>query len=189
MFYMPTQSAIAAEQGGCFMPLLREHQPAPCELVVRAAVAASLPSFWGRRCWWCFWAVQIAYSSHAHDATMGGLQETADDARYCVHGAGCPELRWHRRRPWSCADTILLFQCGEFYEMFHADAILASGVLGITLTRRQSRGATAEIPMCGVPIFASATHIARLVRAGHKVALCDQVEVSMPLVPCFCFSA
>ena len=93
MFYMPTQSAIAAEQGGCFMPLLREHQPAPCELVVRAAVAASLPSFWGRRCWWCFWAVQIAYSSHAHDATMGGLQETADDARYCVHGACRPELR------------------------------------------------------------------------------------------------
>ena len=86
----------------------------------------------------------------------------------------------------------MLFQCGEFYEIFFDDAVTASAVLGITLTARGSRAPTlavpdsgdtavasghARIPMCGFPVFAADTHIARLVQAGHAVVVCDQVEV------------
>ena len=72
-------------------------------------------------------------------------------------------------------DCLLFFRLGDFYEMFFDDAIRASQILDITLTRR---GKTQEqdIPMCGVPYHAADTYIARLIKAGQKVAICDQLE-------------
>jgi DNA mismatch repair protein MutS len=72
-------------------------------------------------------------------------------------------------------DAIVLFRMGDFYETFYEDAEVASRVLGIALTSR-SREGDKRIPLAGVPHHAVDTYIARLVRAGHKVAICDQVE-------------
>jgi DNA mismatch repair protein MutS len=72
-------------------------------------------------------------------------------------------------------DAILLFRMGDFYETFYEDAVTASEVLGIALTSRAREG-DKKIPLAGVPYHAVDTYIARLVRAGHKVAICDQVE-------------
>ncbi len=70
-------------------------------------------------------------------------------------------------------DAILFFRMGDFYEMFFDDAVLASRVLGIALTSRDKDRA---IAMCGVPHHAARSYIKRLIKEGHKVALCEQVE-------------
>jgi len=71
-------------------------------------------------------------------------------------------------------DAILLFRMGDFYEMFHDDAKLASRVLGLTLTSRE-KGENA-VPMAGFPHHASESYVRRLIQAGHRVAICEQVE-------------
>ncbi len=71
-------------------------------------------------------------------------------------------------------DAILFFRLGDFYEMFDDDAILASEILQIVLTGREL-GKGARVPMCGVPYHAAETYATRLLDAGHKVAICDQV--------------
>lgn len=73
-------------------------------------------------------------------------------------------------------DSILFYRMGDFYEMFFDDAHVASKILGITLTSRNSKGDSAKVPMCGIPYHASQSYIAKLVRAGHRVAICEQIE-------------
>lgn len=72
-------------------------------------------------------------------------------------------------------DAILFFRLGDFYEMFLDDAVLAARVLDIALTSR-NKGAAAEIPMCGIPYHSTRPYLAKLVAAGYKVAICEQVE-------------
>ena len=72
-------------------------------------------------------------------------------------------------------DAILLFRCGDFYETFSADAIKASQVLGITLTKR-ANGSGKTIELAGFPHHALDTYLPKLVRAGLRVAICDQLE-------------
>lgn len=72
-------------------------------------------------------------------------------------------------------DKIVLFRMGDFFEMFHQDAETAAPLLGIALTAR-NRKANDETKMCGVPHHSIAGHIAKLLAAGHKVAICDQIE-------------
>jgi DNA mismatch repair protein MutS len=72
-------------------------------------------------------------------------------------------------------DSVLFFRLGDFYEMFMEDAVLASRVLGITLTSR-NKGDENSIPLCGIPYHSSQGYIAKLISAGHKVAICEQVE-------------
>jgi len=67
-------------------------------------------------------------------------------------------------------DTILFFRLGDFYEMFFDDAKEASQILDIALTKRN------QVPMCGVPYHAAESYLARMIRAGKKVAICDQIE-------------
>jgi len=76
-----------------------------------------------------------------------------------------------RRHP----HALLLFRLGDFYELFYEDAIVASRQLQITLTSR-NREKGQSVPMCGVPYHAAEHYIARLIRAGHKVAICEQME-------------
>ncbi|MCX7867477.1 DNA mismatch repair protein MutS [Limisphaera sp. VF-2] len=71
-------------------------------------------------------------------------------------------------------DALLLFRLGDFYEMFFEDAQVGARILGLALTRRNG------VPMCGLPYHAASTYIGRLLRAGYKVALCDQLEEARP---------
>ena len=75
--------------------------------------------------------------------------------------------------------ALLLFRLGDFYELFYEDAVVASRLLQITLTARNKEKGQA-VPMCGVPYHAAENYIARLIRAGHKVAICEQMEVPGP---------
>ncbi len=72
-------------------------------------------------------------------------------------------------------DTILLFRIGDFYETFDEDAKTASKVLGITLTKR-SNGAAGDVPLAGFPHHAVESYLPKLVRAGYRVAICEQME-------------
>jgi len=77
-------------------------------------------------------------------------------------------------------DAILFFRLGDFYEMFGPDAIEASKILDITLTARNKKS-DSPIPMCGIPFHAAENYIAKLSKAGKKVAICDQVsDASLP---------
>ncbi len=72
-------------------------------------------------------------------------------------------------------DTILLFRVGDFFETFEEDAKTASKVLGITLTKR-ANGAAGEVPLAGFPFHAIDTYLPKLVKAGYRVAVCEQME-------------
>ncbi|MBN1282503.1 MAG: DNA mismatch repair protein MutS [Proteobacteria bacterium] len=84
-------------------------------------------------------------------------------------------LRQYQRIKSLHPDSILMFRLGDFYEMFYKDAELASSILGITLTSR-NKNAPDSVPLCGVPYHSVEPYIVKLLKEGHKVALCDQVE-------------
>ena len=72
-------------------------------------------------------------------------------------------------------DALLLFRVGDFYETFGEDAIKASGILGIVLTKRRN-GAASFVELAGFPHHSLDTYLPKLVRAGYRVAICDQLE-------------
>lgn len=72
-------------------------------------------------------------------------------------------------------NAVMLFRCGDFYETFSSDAVLAADILGITLTRR-ANGKNTYVEMAGFPHHALDTYLPKLVRAGKRVAICDQLE-------------
>src|SRR5919201_236123 len=72
-------------------------------------------------------------------------------------------------------DCLLFYRMGDFYELFFADAEIASRALGIMLTKR-GKHLGADIPMCGVPIERADEYLHRLIARGHRVAVCDQLE-------------
>src|SRR5262249_12860233 len=86
-----------------------------------------------------------------------------------------PMLRQYFEMKNRVPDAILLYRMGDFYEMFFDDARDAAPLLGIALTRRH-RDSDIEAPMCGVPHQSVDHDVARLVAAGRKVAICDQME-------------
>ncbi len=73
-------------------------------------------------------------------------------------------------------DAILFYRMGDFYEMFFEDAETASKILGITLTSRSSKDDEHRVPMCGIPYHAATGYLAKLVKAGLRVAICEQAE-------------
>src|SRR6266702_589459 len=93
--------------------------------------------------------------------------------------ASTPLMRQYQAIKKRYPHALLLFRLGDFYELFYEDALVASKELQITLTsRNRERGE--PIPMCGVPFHAAETYIARLLRAGYKIAICDQMEQPGP---------
>jgi DNA mismatch repair protein MutS len=72
--------------------------------------------------------------------------------------------------------AIVFFRMGDFYEMFYEDALIAARALDLTLTSRSKDASGTAVPMCGVPYHAADTYIARLVKKGYRVAICEQVE-------------
>ena len=87
-----------------------------------------------------------------------------------------PMLRQYLEIKEEYPDEILFYRMGDFYEMFFEDAEVASKILGITLTSRNNKADAARIPMCGIPYHAAQTYLAKLVKAGKRVAICEQTE-------------
>ena len=86
-----------------------------------------------------------------------------------------PMMQQYRRLRGSIpADTLLLFRLGDFYELFFEDAVEASALLNVALTKRNG------VPMCGVPYHAAQTYVAKLIKAGRRVAICDQTSEPQP---------
>lgn len=82
-----------------------------------------------------------------------------------------PMMIQYKRAKAECPPgAILLFRIGDFYEMFGEDATEAAAILSLTLTKRNN------LPMCGIPYHACELYLSKLVRAGKKCALCDQME-------------
>ena len=86
-----------------------------------------------------------------------------------------PMLRQYLEIKEQHPDTILFYRMGDFYEMFFEDAEISSRVLGITLTSR-SKNDTNKVPMCGVPYHAISSYLGKMVKAGYRVAICEQTE-------------
>ncbi|HEV2216818.1 MAG TPA: DNA mismatch repair protein MutS [Candidatus Dormibacteraeota bacterium] len=86
-----------------------------------------------------------------------------------------PVMRQYREAKRQHPDGILLFRLGDFYEIFFEDAVTAAPIMGVTLTSRPL-GKSGRAPMCGVPHHAWQGYVGKLLRAGHKVVICDQLE-------------
>ena len=87
-----------------------------------------------------------------------------------------PAMRQYLEAKRQHRDAIVFFRMGDFYEMFYEDALMASRALDLTLTSRSKDAGGNGIPMCGVPYHAADGYLARLVRKGFRVAICEQVE-------------
>ncbi|GAB5403757.1 MAG: DNA mismatch repair protein MutS [Aureliella sp.] len=85
-----------------------------------------------------------------------------------------PMMRQYEEAKQACGDALLLFRMGDFYELFHEDAKICARVLGLTLTSRD-KGEN-PVPMAGFPYHQLEGYLAKLIRNGHRVAVCDQVE-------------
>ncbi len=86
-----------------------------------------------------------------------------------------PMMRQYRSLKSEHPDAVLFFRMGDFFEMFYEDAERAASVLDLALTSRHD-DAQGKVPMCGFPHHAVEGYIARLVKAGFRVAVCEQVE-------------
>lgn len=95
---------------------------------------------------------------------------TAPDA-----AGATPMMAQYLRIKAQYPDALLFYRMGDFFELFFEDAVAASAVLDIALTRRGKNG-DADVPMCGVPAHAYESYLAKLIRAGFRVAICDQTE-------------
>src|SRR5438132_8521054 len=86
-----------------------------------------------------------------------------------------PMMQQYRRLRGSIpADTLLLFRLGDFYELFFEDAKEAASLLNVALTKRNG------VPMCGMPYHAAQSYVAKLIKAGRRVAICDQTSDPQP---------
>src|SRR3984893_5232088 len=100
----------------------------------------------------------------------------SDPALSRASATATPAMRQYLDAKQQHRDAILLFRMGDFYEMFFEDALVAARALELTLTSRSKDANGGGIPMCGVPFHAIDGYIARLVKKGFRVAVCDQVE-------------
>lgn len=82
-----------------------------------------------------------------------------------------PMMQQYHEMKAAYKDCLLLFRMGDFYELFYDDAIIAAEILEITLTKRSQ-----DVPMCGVPYYSVDNYVGKLIKAGHKAAICEQLE-------------
>src|SRR5438270_6059241 len=87
-----------------------------------------------------------------------------------------PLMRQYVAAKKQAPNALLLFRLGDFYELFYDDAVTAARELEITLTARHKERGDA-VPMCGVPYHSATGYIAKLVRKGYRVAICEQTEL------------
>ena len=103
------------------------------------------------------------------------MNQTVETEQTAVRADTTPLMRQYNEIKARNPDTVLLYRMGDFYEMFNEDARIASKVLGITLTSRNHGGAE-SVPLAGFPYHALERYANRLVKAGHKIAICEQTE-------------
>ncbi|MCC0016002.1 MAG: DNA mismatch repair protein MutS [Rhodobiaceae bacterium] len=103
------------------------------------------------------------------DADGGTVAAAAGDA------AATPMMRQYMEIKAANADSLLFYRMGDFYELFFDDAVAASAALGITLTKR-GKHLGEDIPMCGVPVVSADDYLQKLIAAGFRVAVCEQME-------------
>src|SRR3990170_3776534 len=89
--------------------------------------------------------------------------------------AQTPMMAQYHRLKAEAGDALLFYRMGDFFELFFDDAKAAAACLDIALTKRGADGGE-PVPMCGVPVHAAESYLARLIRAGHRVAIAEQVE-------------
>src|SRR6266849_3097347 len=106
--------------------------------------------------------------------TVCSLRFTMHDSHMSASNP-TPMLRQYQELKQQNPGTLLFFRLGDFYELFFDDAIVGSRELQITLTARHKESGN-PVPMCGVPHHSAANYIARLVRKGYRVAICEQTE-------------
>jgi DNA mismatch repair protein MutS len=112
-------------------------------------------------------------NSHPDGSPQGEAASTAP--ALSLDNAGTPLMRQYASVKKQYPNALLFFRLGDFYELFFDDAVTASKELQITLTSRNKEKGVA-IPMCGVPYHAAEGYIAKLIRKGYKVAICEQME-------------
>jgi DNA mismatch repair protein MutS len=105
------------------------------------------------------------------------VTQSTGEARGTFPNAPTPVMRQYREMKEQHPDGILLFRMGDFYEIFFEDAEVAAPVMGVTLTSRPL-GKSGRAPMCGVPHHAWQIYVGKLLRGGHKVVICDQMEAA-----------
>src|SRR6266704_1763074 len=121
----------------------------------------------------------LAFHRRAAARPLSGTQPAvAEPAQVVSDTPVTPMLRQYQEAKAQAKDALLFFRLGDFYELFYEDARIAAQLLGITLTSR-AKGDD-RVPMAGVPHHAARGYIARLVSAGYKVAICDQMELPGP---------
>src|SRR3712207_8160419 len=86
-----------------------------------------------------------------------------------------PMMAQYRRLKDEAGDALLFYRMGDFFELFFDDARVASACLDIALTKRGAADGE-PVPMCGVPVHAAESYLARLIKAGHRVAIAEQTE-------------
>ncbi len=108
--------------------------------------------------------------------TPGSLVSLMSSPTPSTPAGATPAMRQFFDAKRQYRDAILFFRMGDFYEMFYEDALTAARALELTLTSRAKDASGGAIPMCGVPYHAGDTYVARLVRKGFRVAICEQME-------------
>ncbi len=103
------------------------------------------------------------------------MQITANSPPNFIDSAATPMLKQYHAIKAKHQDCILFFRLGDFYEMFFEDAKEASAILDLVLTSR-GKEPSGKIPMCGIPYHAADNYIAKLIKAGKKIAICEQME-------------
>jgi len=103
-------------------------------------------------------------------------QPTTPSTSVAPAGNVTPAMRQYFEAKRQYRHALLFFRMGDFYEMFYEDALVASRALDLTLTSRSKDASGAAVPMCGVPYHAADGYIARLVKKGYRVAICEQIE-------------
>ena len=101
--------------------------------------------------------------------------ESASNAAAAAPEAATPAMAQYLELKRQHGDCLLFYRMGDFYELFFEDAVKAAAALDIQLTKR-GRHDGADIPMCGVPVHAAEAYLARLIRQGFRVAVCEQME-------------
>ena len=115
------------------------------------------------------------YATHGYCAAYRKYKKTIMATKKQNDNTMTPMMRQFFNMKNQHPDALLLFRCGDFYETYCDDAVEASRILGITLTRRNN-GASAGAEMAGFPHHALDTYLPKLIRAGKRVAICDQLE-------------
>ena len=122
------------------------------------------------------WAIiAVVHTSHLNPNVEARTAE-APTARMSSVTSVTPAMRQYLDAKRQYRDAIVFFRMGDFYEMFYEDALVAARALELTLTSRSKDAGGNGIPMCGVPHHAADGYVARLVKKGFRVAICEQTE-------------